>query len=335
MTEAMARVGRASDQQARAADERLAGWSAELELVRERIATSLTQTAADRRAELEAAVANAGTTVEQWETRRREVEHSIEDATRRASQQLTGSIADHTRALERIIEERTQDLERVAEAKVAETGRVADERATGLRSLAREVEERATPVFALADNLEQRLNEQLSTVEDKLAGTRLDLQAFIEAQQRELEELAARGSQEVDNHVARRASALEKMVTERMSALNFAAEEARGQLESAREAQAAALKKFARGRAADLERLVERVQEVEDAVARRLGDLERRTVESGAALEDLLGRVGELARASSDFGRASGTTADERRLADRGVATGRPGPPGSRPGPRR
>src|SRR6185437_1759556 len=89
------------------------------------------------------------------------------------------------------------------------------------------------------------------------------------------------------------------------SALEFTVEEARRSLEAARVAQASELEKAARGHGGDLERLLERVQDVEQAVARRHGDLERRTVESGAALEDLLGRVGELARASNALGRAA------------------------------
>ena len=49
-----------------------------------------------------------------------------------------------------------------------------------------------------------------------------------------------------------------------------------------------------------------RVREVEDAVAQRLGDLERRAVESGEALEELLARMGELAQATTVLGRATG-----------------------------
>jgi hypothetical protein len=51
---------------------------------------------------------------------------------------------------------------------------------------------------------------------------------------------------------------------------------------------------------------VRRVREVEDAVAARMEDLERRTVESGAALEELLARMGDVARASSVLARGAG-----------------------------
>jgi hypothetical protein len=61
-----------------------------------------------------------------------------------------------------------------------------------------------------------------------------------------------------------------------------------------------------------------RVREVEDATAARMEDLERRTVDSAAALEDLLARMGEVARASSALTRGA---------ADPGDPRGRPGGP--------
>jgi hypothetical protein len=66
-----------------------------------------------------------------------------------------------------------------------------------------------------------------------------------------------------------------------------------------------------------------------------LGDLERRTVESGAALEDLLGRVGELARASSALGRASAAGVPSPDDTDPGAPSRRPNPPRSRSSQRR
>jgi hypothetical protein len=248
---------------------------------------------------------------------RGEIERFVTEETTSATQLITASVAEQKAELERIAQERAEQLAGLVTRKFDEAERAADGRRSELQSLSNTMEDQVTAILGLAHETDERVERRLGEVEAQLETARSQLGSIVDEQRGALRAEADRSTEDLEDKFTKREQTLERVVGDRLAALEFAVDEGRKSLEAARTAESAELEKVTRSRGAELERLVDRIQEVEEAVARRLGELERRAVERGAALEDLLGRVGELARATSEFGRES--DADQRRDDDRGA----------------
>jgi len=228
--------------------------------------------------------------------------------------------------------ERGEELERLAATIHAETRQVGEDRKGELKAMSTAMEDQVTAVLALAQDADARLGRRLAELERQLEAARVDFDEIVAAQRGELRGMAGRSTEEFDDALSRRAEALERLVADRMAGIELAVDEARRSLEAVRADMAAELTQVARRGGAEMEDLVRRMREVEDSVAQRLGDLEARAVESGAALEELLARMGDVARASTVLNRGTGGGGQP---APGGARDRNPGGQPPRAGPRR